>query len=209
MAAADRPAFVFPKAHEFPPMFTLQPNMTTRAAQLDRWSDMVRAYCAHHRLFRLATRAADASGAATATATAPAALAHAEALFHNARINRRLNAAGVRAVMAHMVSQGSAEAAAAAAPGSDDADGPDVFFVWWRAPEDWAILVQEWVDAAGLAGSVVTLHEMTDGDAALGSELAGLDADVLRRALAVLERQRRAQVISSAGGDLGVKFFSV
>ena len=198
--APDPPAFAFDKIHGFPPLFTLQPNMTTRAAQLERWSDMVRAYCAHHRVFRLATH--DATGAGVLPV-------HAEAIFANARIGRRLDAAGVRAVMAHMVAQGRAEAVGGAGADDDAAGGgAGVFFVWWRTPDDWAEAVRAWVDATAQAGSVVTLFEMTEGEAARGSELAGLDGDVLKRALGVLERQKRAQMISTGGGEMGVKFFA-
>ncbi len=78
--------FEFPRYYSFPPMFTLQPNQATRAAQMDKWSALIQAYCAHHGIFRLAlsptssaTAASAAASTATTTTTASAAAAAASA----------------------------------------------------------------------------------------------------------------------------------
>ncbi|KAI9801032.1 MAG: hypothetical protein M1825_003567 [Sarcosagium campestre] len=79
-------------------------------------------------------------------------------------------------------------------------------FVWWRALSAWAKLVEEWVDNAGLKNTVLTLYELTQGDAALGTEIHGMDPGALRRALDVLVKRGKAQVFGSED-SLGVKFF--
>jgi ESCRT-II complex subunit VPS25 len=46
-------AFSFPTYTTFPPFYTLQPNLTTRARQLTLWSHFILSYAAHNRLYRL------------------------------------------------------------------------------------------------------------------------------------------------------------
>lgn len=46
-------AFSFPTYTTFPPFYTLQPNLTTRARQLTLWSQLILSYAAHNRLYRL------------------------------------------------------------------------------------------------------------------------------------------------------------
>ncbi len=68
----------------------------------------------------------------------------------------------------------------------------------------------------GLADTVVTLYELTDGDTGAGSELHGLDRLTLVAALRVLERRGAVALLlqpSGGGGDDdeggdGVKFLS-
>lgn len=45
----------------------------------------------------------------------------------------------------------------------------DVVWVYWRTPEEWAGLVEEWVDGTGQKGTVLTLYELTEGDATLNA----------------------------------------
>ena len=66
--------------------------------------------------------------------------------------------------------------------------------------------MERWVDETGHRNAVLTLFELTEGEATAGTELHGLDADVLRRALAVLGKRGKAQVFGQDGA-LGVKFF--
>lgn len=44
------PDFTFPEVYSFPPFFTLQPVAASRDKQLRMWSELVLAYCAHHKI---------------------------------------------------------------------------------------------------------------------------------------------------------------
>jgi len=181
-AAAAGQSFEFPREHRFPPMYTLQPNLNSRAVQLDKWSKMVQSYCAHARVFRLDAEAQ-------------------EAIFSNKTINKRFSDQAIREVLGVMKAEGRAEPikpeAAAAAAG----DGVPLMFIYWRTPEEWAEEIEAWLARTGQQkGSVLTVYEVANGDGTRGSELHGIDEDVLRKALAVLAKRGKAQMIGEGQG---------
>lgn len=122
-------------------------------------------------------------------------------LFCNRQIDRALTPAATREVLGAMRQEGRVE-------WLDDADSSTATscYVYWNTPDEWAALVDAWIDETAQRGSVLTLYELTAGDATRGSELHGLDPVVLQRALAVLVKRGRAQVFGAAE-SLGVKFF--
>ncbi|KAH9907398.1 ESCRT-II complex, vps25 subunit [Xylariomycetidae sp. FL2044] len=209
--------FTFPREYHFPPFFTPQPNLTTRHSQLEKWSALVLAYCRHHRVFRLSS-------------ASPAA----EALFHNRRIGRRLGLAHVREVLEFMRREGRVEfvvvdagAAAVAAlfggysssssgggggggiegaGGTGGAGGGDVVWVYWKTPEEWADLVEAWVEDTAQKGAVLTLYELTEGEGTRGTEFHGMDPEILQKALQILVKRGKAQIFGQENSQ-GVKFF--
>lgn len=56
----------------------------------------------------------------------------------------------------------------AASSGGVGGDG-DVVYVYWRKPEEWAALVEAYVEEMGQKGSVLTVYELTDGEGTRGS----------------------------------------
>ena len=46
--------------------------------------------------------------------------------------------------------------------------GKDVFWVYWKRPEDWGQGVWEWVDAVGQRGGVLTVYELLYGEGTVG-----------------------------------------
>jgi ESCRT-II complex subunit VPS25 len=116
MAATTTSDFQFPPEHNGPPLYTLQPNLTSRAAQQETWSTIIQAYCAHQRLFRLSLSAA---------ITSP--------LFTNTAIHRKLSLADAGEVLAGMVSAGRAEWCA-----KDKAEA----WIYWKTPAEWAGVFQ-------------------------------------------------------------------
>ncbi|PWA21548.1 hypothetical protein CCH79_00003287, partial [Gambusia affinis] len=44
-------SFEWPWQYNFPPFFTLQPNVDTRQKQLAAWCSLVLSYCRHHKLY--------------------------------------------------------------------------------------------------------------------------------------------------------------
>ncbi|KAI1336991.1 ESCRT-II complex, vps25 subunit [Xylariaceae sp. FL0016] len=190
--------FTFPREYHFPPFFTRQPNLTTRHAQLSKWSALVLAYCAHHRIYKLSLSAD---------------------LFHNARINRRLSLADAREVFGFMRKEGRAEYVTGreegfgssgwtggGGVGGKDGAGGEVVWVYWKTPEEWAALVGAWVEETAQKGTVLTLYEITDGEGARGTEFFGLDPEILQKALQVLVKRGKAQIFGQEDQQ-GVKFF--
>ncbi|PHH88508.1 hypothetical protein CDD83_7446 [Cordyceps sp. RAO-2017] len=176
--------FAFPREYHFPAFFTRQTNLTTHHAQLSKWAALVLAYARHHRLFRLRLSAAADSD-----------------LFCNRRLDRRLAPADIRDLVDFMRRDGRAEPVAPAEP-----EPPDVVFLYWRRPDEWAALVEAYVDDTAQKGSVLTLYELTEGEATRGTELHGMDSDVLLKALNILAKRGKAQIFGQED-SIGVKFF--
>ncbi|KAI0870934.1 ESCRT-II complex subunit-domain-containing protein [Hypoxylon argillaceum] len=191
-SASSPGTFEFPREYHYPPFFTRQPNQSTRHSQQSKWASLVLAYCAHHRLYKL-------SLASPSTAD----------LFYNRRLDRRLSLADAREVLEFMRRDGRAEfvRAGAGAGGSsgDDSEG-DVAWIYWRTPEEWATLLEAWIDETAQKGAVLTLYELSQGEDTTGTEFHGLDLELLQKALQVLVKRNKAQIFGQED-QLGVKFF--
>ncbi|KAI0129454.1 ESCRT-II complex subunit [Xylariales sp. AK1849] len=182
--------FDFPREYHFPPFFTRQTNLTTHHSQLEKWSSLILSYCTHHRLFKLSL-------------SSPAA----EELFHNRSLNRRLSTADAREVLEFMRKDGRVEYVGGGDGKGGSAEGKgDVVWVYWKTPEEWARMLEGWVDETGQKGTVLTLYELTEGEATLGTEFHGLDPDLLQKALQVLVKRGKAQIFGQEDQQ-GVKFF--
>ncbi|KAK8250472.1 putative vacuolar protein-sorting-associated protein [Phyllosticta capitalensis] len=203
--------FSYPPHYNFPPFFTLQPVLSTRTSQLASWSAFIQSYCRHQRRFVLSLVDALDSD-----------------LFWNRRINKRLSAQDARAVIAYMASaeggyraewvdgadaSGGGGAAAlvgglggAGARGTADGNASGRVWIYWRRPEEWAGVLEGWVDATGQKNTVLTLYELTESDATASQEFHGMDASLLQKSLQVLVKRGKAQIFGS-DDSLGVKFF--
>lgn len=195
---ASPPAFQFPPIYSFPPFFTLQPNPTTRSSQLASWSLLLQSHCRHHRLFSLSL--------IDALPLPP---------FANPSLGRKLSLRDARTVVNWMASsEGGSRAEWIDAPGKSKAGKGDAgdevgggrFWVFWRRPEEWAAVVEEWVERTGQKGTVLTLYELTESDATRREEFYGMDGELLMKSLQVSVKRGKAQIFGSEGSE-GVKFF--
>jgi ESCRT-II complex subunit VPS25 len=175
--------FVFPQIHSFPPFYTLQPNALTRTSQLRSWSSLIQAYCRHYRLFKLTlVEALDST------------------LFYNPATRKRLSAKDAKDVLDYMVSKEGEERAEWI--GSQKAAA----WIWWRKPEEWAALLEHWVNDTGQKGTVLTLYELLEGEATEKQDFHGMDMEVLHKSLNTFVKSGKAQVFGS-DDQQGVKFF--
>ncbi len=169
--------FPFPREYFFPPFFTRQTNLTTHHAQLTKWAALVLSYCRHHRIFKLPLSASISSSDPPQSQSQIA-----EDLFHNRKLNRRLSLADAREVVEFLRRDGRAEYVSFSSGsgglltkdgitggGSGSGGTGDVVWIYWRTPEEWAALVEGWVEETGQKGSVLTLYELTEGDATRGT----------------------------------------
>ncbi|VUC20007.1 unnamed protein product [Clonostachys rosea] len=188
-AAGADTSFRFPREYSFPAFFTRQTNLTTHHAQLSKWSALVLAYARHHRIFRLGLSAAADSD-----------------LFYNRRLDRRLGMPDIRELLDFMKRDGRIEYASGG--GGDGAGGGEgeVVFVYWRKPEEWARKIEKYVEETGQKGGVLTVYELGQGEGTRGTEIHGIDNEVLLKALNVLVRKGRAQIFGQDDSQ-GVKFF--
>ncbi|ORY15556.1 ESCRT-II complex subunit-domain-containing protein, partial [Clohesyomyces aquaticus] len=187
-------AFVFPPHYSFPPFFTLQPVSGTRTSQLQSWSTLIQSYCRHHRLFALSLIDALSTP-----------------LFHNATLRRKLSLRDARAIISWMASaEGGSRAEwistsnkKAKATAAEEEEGGKCY-IYFRRPEEWASLLEEWVERTGQKGTVLTLYEITESDATRKEEFWGMDEDLLRKSLGVCVKRGKAQIFGGEGSE-GVK----
>ncbi|KEZ40356.1 ESCRT-II complex subunit [Scedosporium apiospermum] len=206
--AREIPPFTFPREYHFPPFFTRQTNLTTHHAQLTKWSSLILSFCQHYRIHRLSlsqfTTTATSSTATSSSLTSSSSAAPLETLFHNPTINRRLSTADIKDVIDFMRKQGRVESYAPTGANGDG--GKDVVWVYWRTPEEWAEIVERWVDETAQRGVVLTVYEITEGETCRGTEFYGLDQELMMKALQVLVKRGRAQIFGQEDSQ-GVKFF--
>ncbi|PKS11452.1 hypothetical protein jhhlp_003216 [Lomentospora prolificans] len=201
--------FAFPREYHFPPFFTRQTNLTTHHAQLTKWSSLILAFCQHYRIHRLSlSQFNPGSGAppSSSSSATPSADPPVETLFHNPAINRRLSNADIKEVIEFMRKQGRAEPYAATSGSAEDR-GKDVWWIYWRTPEEWAAVVERWVEETAQRGMVMTVYELTEGDTCRGTEFYGLDRELMIKALQVLVKRNKAQIFGQEDSQ-GVKFFA-
>ncbi|XP_062518764.1 vacuolar protein-sorting-associated protein 25-like [Corticium candelabrum] len=177
--------FEWPWQYDFPPFFTIQPNLDTRQKQIEAWCDLVLAYHRHLKLYTLDLSEAQNS-----------------ALFSNSKLNRRLPLDGILLVLEMLCERGNVE--------WEDARKKQRCSVMWRTPEEWAALVYNWASSNGMTNTVCTLYELHSGDDTENEEFHGIELWLLNRALRVMEKQGKAELLAGSspdGSDSGVKFF--
>lgn len=211
--------FPFPPHYSFPPFFTIQTVLSTRASQLATWSNLVQSYCRHHRIFQLVMADAIQTD-----------------LFNNKTIGKRLILQDANLVIDWMASTeggrraewiDSDESKGSVIPSIDTSRTTDSAastrktscWIYWRRPEEWAALIEEWIHQTGKKGSVLTVYEIAHGEdgqaSESGREFHGIDIAILLKALRVLTKKGRAQIFGGSGGNvrpdewerMGVKFF--
>ncbi|EDQ90799.1 uncharacterized protein MONBRDRAFT_15611 [Monosiga brevicollis MX1] len=173
-----------PWEYSFPPFFTLQPNEETRRRQLATWADWVLAYTKRANINRLVV------------ADAPQ-----MELFSNRAIARSLNADGIRSVLDYLEQRGNLEWI----------DGGTSCLLIWQSPARWAQLLYDWAVRTGNTDTVCTFYELREGESTESEPFHGIDAEMLRKAVAALQREHKAELIqmNDAPNDLedGIKFF--
>lgn len=192
--------FAFPPIYSFPPFFTRQVNADAWDLQLRQWQELVLQYTRHHRIYVLSPTGAPLQAAVEdedVEAPVPPALP----LFTNSEIGRLLRQEVVLDIWAAMVQNGTAEYL----DGKQPQHGTGSVIVYWKKPQEWAQLIVEWVETTGQQGLILTLFELRSLDAVRGQPWFRIHPVVLHKALAVLVKQGRAQMLTEDGEVTGVK----
>jgi len=172
--------FKWPWQYNFPPFFTIQPNIQTREKQLEAWSSLVLDYCQKYSIYSLDLTEAVQSE-----------------LFYNENINRRLCLADIQLVLNFLDSQGHIE-------WKDKAKYKCK--IYWRKPDEWGDIIYNWAKSIGLINTVTTFYEITQGEDSASESFAGLDSEILLKSLQSLESQNRAVIVDTDKESGGVKF---
>jgi len=129
--------------YSFPPSYTLQPILATRLSQFRSWSKLIQRYCAYHKLWRLSIVEALSSP-----------------LFKNPQLRAKgLTRAEVKEILNWMAD----EVGGMRAEWTDKSEA--AAWIYWRRPEEWADVIAGWVDETGQKGAVLTLYELSQGEA--------------------------------------------
>lgn len=169
----------YPEFYSFPPFFTIQPVLATQKKQLALWRDLIVQY---HTKYKLKTL-----------------VVHECPLWKNSEIGRSLSQEGIAKVMEDLVAQGYGEWLD---------ESRTQCRILWRKPEELATDVYEWAVASGNIGGVCTLYELHSGEDVHGMSFQGVDEEILRRALSILEDEGKCAIFKGETSDEdGIKFF--
>ncbi|KAI0072294.1 ESCRT-II complex vps25 subunit [Panus rudis PR-1116 ss-1] len=175
--------YLLPSIHAAPPFFTKQPNPITQATQTEHWSRLILTYARHRRLFSLRVEDADVAGGEW------------DEIFRNERINRRLLSPHLEYILSQMVIKNQAV--------YDPPKQTKSVLLFWRTPEEWAEVLHEWASTTGQLNTILTFYEIIEPS--VPSPLAGIPISILRKAINILGKTGRAQIIAVADGE-GVRF---
>ncbi|KAH7922619.1 ESCRT-II complex vps25 subunit [Leucogyrophana mollusca] len=177
--------FLLPSIHSAPPFFTEQPNPNTQAQHTEQWTRIILTYARHKRLFVLRVEDAAVPGGDW------------DEVLRNERINRRMLPSHLSSILASMVSKNLAV--------YEPPKQIHAVLLYWRLPEEWADVLHSWATATGQLNTILTYYEITDPP--VPSPLSNMPLPLLRRAINVLTRSGRAQIIGVADGE-GVRLFA-
>ncbi|XP_037319735.2 vacuolar protein-sorting-associated protein 25 isoform X1 [Pungitius pungitius] len=167
-------SFEWPWQYNFPPFFTLQPNVDTRQKQLAAWCSLALSYCRHHKLYTLDVMEAQESP-----------------VFNNKKVERKLSVEAIQVVFEELRKKGNLEWLD---------KNKSRCLVMWRRPEEWGKLIHQWVSRNGMVNSVFTLYELSNGDDTEGEEFHGLEDWMLLRSLQALQADGKAEIITMDDG---------
>ncbi|KAF8972780.1 ESCRT-II complex subunit-domain-containing protein [Flammula alnicola] len=177
--------FLLPSIHSAPPFFTEQPNPTTKATATEQWIRLILTYARHRRLFALRVEDTEASGNDW------------EEILRNERINRKILPDHLSDIIAVMVDRNLAT--------YEPPKQTRSALIYWRLPEEWAEVLYDWVISSGQLNTILTFYDITDPP--VESPLTDIPVPLLRKAIAILGKTGRSQVIAIADGE-GVRFLA-
>ncbi|KIM90286.1 hypothetical protein PILCRDRAFT_178993 [Piloderma croceum F 1598] len=177
--------FLLPSIHSAPPFFTQQPNASTQSIVGEQWIRLILAYARHRNLFTLRIEDAETTGGDW------------DEILRNERIHRRLLPSHLSFLFSEMVSKNIAV--------YEPPKQTRSVLLYWRLPEEWAEVLHGWAISTAQLNTILTFYEITDPP--IESPLTGIPVTILRRAITVLNKTGRAQIIGVADGE-GVRFFA-
>ena len=81
--------------------------------------------------------------------------------------------------------------------------------ILWRKPEELATDIYEWAISSGnISGGICTIYELHSGEDVHGMSFQGIDEDLLRRALTILEDDGKCTIFKGeTSSEDGIKFY--
>jgi ESCRT-II complex subunit VPS25 len=92
----------------------------------------------------------------------------------------------------------------------DNNDTKTACRILWRKPNELATDIYEWAVSTGNIGSggICTIYELHSGEDVHGMSFQGIDEDLLRRALTILEDDNKCTIFKGeTSSEDGIKFY--
>uniref|UniRef100_A0AAR2K8N9 Vacuolar protein-sorting-associated protein 25 n=1 Tax=Pygocentrus nattereri TaxID=42514 RepID=A0AAR2K8N9_PYGNA len=183
-------SFEWPWQYNFPPFFTLQPNVDTRQKQLAAWCSLVLSYCRHRKLYTVDVLEVQESP-----------------VFNNKKIERKLSVEAIQVVFEELRKKGNLE-------WMDK--NKTRCLIMWRRPEEWGKLIYQWVSKNGMVNSVFTLYELSNGEDTENEGISDFHVSLLSAVLSEMypecvERRsirRNSYVLHKLSVDVEPQFYS-
>ncbi|KAF7331656.1 hypothetical protein MKEN_00045300 [Mycena kentingensis (nom. inval.)] len=176
--------FLLPSIHSAPPFFTQQPHPETHATASEQWATLILAYARFRKLFVLRVDDAEAAEGDWIE------------VLRNERINRKVLPTYLSSILAAMVAKNQAA--------YEPVGQTRSVVLHWRTPEEWAEVLHAWAISTGQLNTILTFYEITDPP--VPSPLSNIHPSLLRKAIGLLAKTGRAQLIAVSDGE-GVRFF--
>ncbi|XP_055533869.1 vacuolar protein-sorting-associated protein 25 [Wyeomyia smithii] len=170
--------YQWPWEYNFPPFFTVQSHAKTKMQQLSTWKSLILDYQKHCKQAVL-----------NINEDSP--------LFVNDTVSRKLPLEGRLWLMEELVKTGNAAAVD---------KRKQQWEIYWHTLDEWSTLIYDWAVANGMTNTVCTIYELVAGENTAGEEFHGLNQDVFKKALQVLEAKGKCEIIAFDDNE-GVKFF--
>ncbi|KAF8645062.1 hypothetical protein AX16_008120 [Volvariella volvacea WC 439] len=177
--------YLLPSIHSAPPFFTQQPNPATQAIVTEQWTRLILSYARYKRLFTLRVEDAETTGGDW------------DEVLRNTRINRKLRSSHLSSIIASMVAKDLAS--------YEPPRQTRSVLLYWRLPEEWAEVLHDWANSTGQLNTILTFYDITDPP--VESPLTNIPIVLLKKAISILAKTGRAQLIAIADGE-GVRFFA-
>ncbi|KAF8628704.1 hypothetical protein AX17_005927 [Amanita inopinata Kibby_2008] len=181
----DTTGFLLPSIHSAPPFFTEQPNPTTQAIATDHWIRLILGYARHRKLFILKVEDAETSANDW------------DEILKNERINRKVLPSHLSHILDEMVKKNVAV--------YEPPKQTRSVTLYWRTPDEWAEVLHNWATSTGQLNTILTYYEITDPP--VESELSNIPLPLLKKAVAILVKTGKAQIIGISEGE-GIRLFA-
>lgn len=172
----------YPEFYSFPPFFTIQPVEATKEKQLSLWNELIIQYYTIQKLNKIL-------------------IVHECPLWYNKKIQRRLSKESIDIIMENLIKSGRGEWI--------DTETKTTCRILWRKPEELATDIYEWAISSGnISGGICTIYELHSGEDVHGMSFQGIDEDLLRRALTILEDDGKCTIFKGeTSSEDGIKFY--
>ena len=176
--------FNFPWQFNFPPFFTIQPNLETRKIQLETWSTLIIDYCCFKKIASLNLGKMIN-----------------EPIFFNKKIDRQLTNESLQVILDFMQAKGTIEWM--------NKERTDCF-IYWKTAEEWSSIIHNWAKETGQLNTTLTFYEILEEDMNSNQPFYKMDLKLFIKILNHLNSQAKAEIIGDPDSpDLsaGVKFY--